>query len=101
MYIKPTLLAGGGAFESHACTHSMALASAHIASGPGVLGLSAMHVKLLLPLRMLRILPSAVISTIAASFEMAAGAADIALLMIAASSLFACPMSTGAVTDAA
>src|SRR5918993_1703991 len=83
MYMKPILFAGGVCFVSHACTHAMAFSSPHIGSGPGVAGLSAIQVKLLVPLRTVRILPSADASITVASLPIADGAADIALLMSA------------------
>src|SRR6187455_2437583 len=61
----------------------------HIGSGPGVSGLSAMHVNPFVPLRTVRIFPSASIATMVASFATPAGAAVIALLMISASLIFA------------
>src|SRR5262249_3541049 len=51
MYMKPTLFFGGSFLFNQASTHSIAYWSAHIGSGPGVLGLSAMQVNWLLPLR--------------------------------------------------
>src|SRR5687768_18039568 len=85
MYMKPTLFAGGVCFVNHACTQAMAFSSPHIGSGPGVAGLSAMQVKLLVPLRTVRILPSADASITVASLPIGDGAADIALLMSASS----------------
>src|SRR5918994_4273359 len=85
MYMKPILFAGGVCFVSHACTHAIAFSSPHIGSGPGVAGLSAIQVKLLVPLRTVRILPSAEASTTVAPLPIADGAADIALLRSASS----------------
>src|SRR5260370_2360821 len=85
MYIRPTLPAAGVLWPTQALIHSIALASAHIGSGPGVAGLSGMHVKPLVPLRRTRILPSASIATIVAFFPTAAGAALMALLIRSAS----------------
>jgi hypothetical protein len=51
----------------------------HIGSGPGVAGLSGMQVQPFLPARKVAIVPSAFGSTIAASWAIEAGAADIAL----------------------
>src|SRR5918993_1207720 len=89
MYMKPTLLGGGVCFVSHVCIQAMAFSSPHIGSGPGVTGLSAIHVKLLVPLRTVRILPSADASITVASLPIADGAADMALL-ISTSSDAAC-----------
>src|SRR5215469_10129414 len=57
----------------------------HIGSGPGVAGLSGMQVKLFVPLRKVRIFPSAPMATIVACFPTLAGAADSALAMSSAS----------------
>src|SRR3979411_1294039 len=57
----------------------------HIGSGPGVAGLSGMQVKPFVPLRSVRILPSASMATIVAFLPTAAGAALIALLIMSAS----------------
>src|SRR6202035_838802 len=57
----------------------------HIGSGPGVAGLSGMQVKPFVPLRSVRIFPSASIATIVAFLPTAAGAALIALLISSAS----------------
>src|SRR3984893_2033127 len=83
--MKPTLFFGGSFLFSQASTHSIAFRSAHIGSGPGVLGLSAMQVNWLLPWRTTRIFPSEPTSMIVASFPIACGAADMALLMISSS----------------
>src|ERR1700736_1649223 len=57
----------------------------HIGSGPGVAALSGIQVKPFVPLRSVRILPSASIATIVAFLLTAAGAALIALLINSAS----------------
>src|ERR1700724_1142328 len=88
MYMKPTLFFGGSFLFSQASTHSIAFRSAHIGSGPGVLGLSAMQVNWLLPWRTTRIFPSEPTSMIVAFFAIASGAADMALLMISSSVIF-------------
>src|SRR2546423_3982451 len=67
----------------------MAFVSRHIGSGPGVVGLSGMHVTAFVPLRRVRIEPSAPMATIVAPFETLAGAAFIALAMRLASLDFA------------
>src|SRR5579859_6766164 len=85
MYMNPTLPATGVFFSIQAVAHSSAFLSMHIGSGPGVVGLSGMQVKPLVPLRTSRILPWSSIATIVACFEIDAGAADMALLMSAAS----------------
>src|SRR6266403_1184327 len=71
----------------------------HIGSGPGVSGLSAMHVKPLLPLRKVRILPSAPMATMVACCATLRGAADIALAIIRSSLMGALP--SGAFLSAA
>src|SRR5467141_4093454 len=88
MYMKPTLFFDGSFLFSQASTHSIAFRSAHIGSGPGVLGLSAMQVNWLLPWRTTRIFPSEPTSMMVASFPIACGAADMALLMISSSVIF-------------
>src|SRR3954451_14136661 len=72
-----------------AVAHSSPFWSMHIGSGPGVAGLSGMQVKVLLPLRMVRIFPSGPTATMAASCATAGGAADIALLMSSSSLVWA------------
>src|SRR5437879_5851951 len=57
----------------------------HIGSGPGVAGLSGMQVKLLVPLRTVRILPPSSMTTIVACLPTLGGAADSALAMSSAS----------------
>ena len=59
--------------------------SAHIGSGPGVAGLSGMQVNAFVPLRSVRIVPSAPGTTIVAFFATLAGAARIALAISSAS----------------
>src|SRR5271157_4565316 len=88
MYMKPTLFLGGSFLFSQASTHSIAFRSAHIGSGPGVLGLSAMQVNWLMPWRTIRIFPSESTSIIVAPFPTASGAADTALFMISSSVIF-------------
>src|SRR5881227_1009123 len=68
MYIRPTLPAGGALWPIQALAHSIAFLSAHIGSGPGVAGLSGMHVQPFVPLRIVRIFPPADISTMVAPF---------------------------------
>src|SRR5690349_7439778 len=85
MYMNPTLPAGGVLCPTHAIAHSIAFLSMHIGSGPGVAGLSGMQVKPFLPSRSMRILPSASITTMLAPCDTLAGAADIALLIMALS----------------
>src|ERR1700688_3337272 len=63
----------------------MAFLSMHMGSGPGVAGLSGMQVNPLLPLRSVRILPSASIVTMVAFLPTPAGAAFMALLIRSAS----------------
>src|SRR5438105_14497077 len=63
----------------------MAAGSMHIGSGPGVAGLSGMQVKLLVPLRTVRILPPSSMATIVACLPTLGGAADSALAMSCAS----------------
>ena len=63
----------------------------HIGSGPGVVGLSAMQVKPLLPLRTVRNVPSGCGATTVASADTLAGAACIALAMSSASEGVALP----------
>src|SRR5207302_4946437 len=63
----------------------MAAGSMHIGSGPGVAGLSGMQVKLLVPLRTVRILPPSSLATIVACLPTLGGAADSALAMSCAS----------------
>src|SRR5436190_13051856 len=77
--MKPTLSAGGSLWPIHASAHLSALASMHIGSAPGVLGLSGMQVQPFLPLRRTFIVPSGWAATIVASLAIAAGAATMAL----------------------
>src|ERR1700737_3115963 len=89
MYMNPTLPTVGGWWLIHACAHSIEFASRHIGSGPGVTGLSGMQVKPFVPLRSVRIVPSASIATSVAPFATLDGAAFIALAMSSASVGFA------------
>src|SRR5712671_2061867 len=57
MYMNPTFPAGGVLWFRYASIQSPAFLSQHIGSGPGVAGLSGIHVKPLLPLRSVRIPP--------------------------------------------
>src|ERR1700680_238671 len=63
----------------------MAAGSMHMGSGPGVAGLSGMHVNWLSPLRTVRILRLASMATMVACLPTFAGAADSALAMSSAS----------------
>src|SRR2546430_15065590 len=54
MYMRPIFPAGGVWWCRYASIHAPAFLSQHIGSGPGVSGLSGMHVKPLLPLRSVR-----------------------------------------------
>src|SRR5581483_3339178 len=85
MYMKPTLPAAGVLCPIHAPAHANAFLSMHIGSGPGVAGESGMQVNPLWPSRNVRILPSALIVMIVASFDTAAGAARSALAISCAS----------------
>src|SRR3546814_221331 len=79
MYISPTLLAGGVLCAIHASAHLSALASMHIGSLPGVLGLSGMQVQPFLPSRSTLIVPSGLAATMTAPSAIVAGAAAMAL----------------------
>src|SRR5438045_267776 len=81
MYMSPTLPAGGGLWPIHAPAHASADPSMHIGSGPGVVGLSAMQVKPLVPARTVLMVPSGCAATTVAPPETFAGAARIALWM--------------------
>src|SRR6478672_7100107 len=85
MYIRPTLPVGGGLWPIHAPAHCIADWSMHIGSGPGVVGLSAMQVKPLVPGRTVRKVPSGCGATTAAPAATLGGAACIALAMRSAS----------------
>src|SRR5437660_10666735 len=85
MYMNPTFPAGGVSWLIQACAQAMALASMHIGSGPGVAGLSGMQVKPFVPLRTVRMVPSASMATTVAPFATLGGAAFIALAMSSAS----------------
>src|ERR1700692_1345856 len=63
----------------------MAFLSMHMGSGPGVAGLSGIHVNSLVPLRSVRILPWASIVTMVAFLATPAGAALMALFIRSAS----------------
>src|SRR5205823_7516158 len=80
MYITPTMFAGGGLCATQAWTHLPAFSSKHIGSGPGVSGASGMQVHPFLPLRSVVIAPLAPTVTTVASWAIAAGAADSALV---------------------
>src|SRR3954468_10382372 len=84
MYMTPALPFGTGFLFDQASIQPIALASAHIGSGPGVAGASAMQVKPLVPLRNSR-MPEAPMSTIVAPSAMALGAALMALAILSAS----------------
>ena len=77
--MKPTFPGAGSLWVAHACTQSIALRSMHIGSGPGVVGLSGMQVKLPVPWRTVRMVPSAAMTTMVAFSATALGAAVIAL----------------------
>src|SRR5262245_44260685 len=84
MYPKPILPFGGSLCAIHAAAQSMPFLSTHIGSTPGD-GLSGMHVQPFVPFRSVRICILSSIVTMVASFAMDCGAADIALLIMAAS----------------
>src|SRR2546428_482417 len=65
----------------------------HIGSGPGVVGLSGIHVNPFVPLRRVRMLPSDSIATTVAPFATLAGAAFMALAIRLASLGFAAFLS--------
>src|SRR6266403_5168577 len=79
MYMNPIFPAGGVLWFRYASIQSPAFLSQHIGSGPGVAGLSGMHVKPLVPLRTVRIPPLASGATIVAFSATFFGAAFIAL----------------------
>src|SRR4249919_4083273 len=87
MYIRPILPLAGGLCPTQAPAQSIAAASMHIGSGPGVAGLSAMQVKPLLPARTVRMLPSGCIATMVAPPATFPGAACIALSINGLSSM--------------
>src|ERR1043165_9886467 len=99
MYMKPTLPASGALCDIQAPAHSIAFLSMHIGSGPGVVGLSGMHVQPFVPSRSVRILPSALMSITVAFFAIDIGAADIALAISAASSDFGASTADAAATQ--
>src|SRR5262245_49800166 len=84
MYITPVFF-GGSACLAQAITQSMALASMHIGSGPGVVGLSGMQVKPFSPLRSVRMAPAASMAITVAPLPTASGAAFMALATSASS----------------
>src|SRR5258708_40086733 len=84
MYMKPTFPASGALWPTRASIQAMAFGSAHIGSGPGVVGLPARHVKPFEPLRIVRI-PFGPMSTMVALAAMAGGAALMALAISALS----------------
>ncbi len=83
--MNPTLPTVGDVWFTQAWTQSMAFLSMHMGSGPGVAGLSGMQVNPLVPLRSVRILPSASIATMVAFLPTFAGAALMALFIRSAS----------------
>src|ERR1700688_2410570 len=85
MYMNPTFPAAGAVCETQACAHSSAAGSMHMGVGPGTSGLVGMQVKALVPLRSVRILPSASMATMVAWLPTFGGAADSALAMSSAS----------------
>src|SRR3954447_24980186 len=86
--MNPTFPAGGSFWPIHAVAHSSAFSSMHIGSGPGVVGLSGMHVKLLVPFRSVLTLPWAVAAMMLAALATLGGAA-VSALSISLSSLIA------------
>src|SRR4051794_17037009 len=101
MYIRPTLLAGGGLCAIHASAHFMPLASMHIGSFPGVCGLSGMQVQPLVPWRTVVTAPLASIVMIAASCAIDAGAADCALATGSfEAAVWICPVDASALLPA-
>src|SRR5947207_12501702 len=89
MYMRPIFAAGGVWWCRYASIHAPAFLSQHIGSGPGVSGLSGMHVKPSLPLRSVRIPPFGSGATMVASSATFLGAAFMALAIS--------PSSVGAV----
>src|ERR1039457_580895 len=79
MYINPTFPAGGVLWFRYASIQSPAFLSQHIGSGPGVAGLSGIQVKLLDPLRSVRIPPVGSGATMVAFSATFLGAAFMAL----------------------
>src|SRR5947208_3501631 len=80
MYMNPTFPVGGGWCPIQAFAHSIAFASKHIGSGPGVAGLSGMQVHPSVPLPSVRIVPTdAIVPTVASSATLA-GATFLALV---------------------
>src|SRR3984893_11722714 len=85
MYMNPTLPTVGAVWPAQAWTQSMAFLSIHMGSGPGVAGLSGIQVNPFVPLRSVRILPSASMVPTVAFLATLAGAALMALLIRSAS----------------
>src|SRR5208282_3473592 len=79
IYINPTFPAGGVLWFRYASIQSPAFLSQHIGSGPGVSGLSGMHVKPFVPLRRVRIPPFGSGATTVAFSATFLGAAFMAL----------------------
>src|SRR5882762_10460161 len=79
MYMNPTFPAGGVLWPRYASIQSPAFLSQHIGSGPGVSGLSGIHVKPLVPLRNVRIPPFGSGTTMVAFSATFCGAAFVAL----------------------
>src|ERR1700716_1115874 len=79
MYMNPTFPAGGVLWPRYASIQSPAFLSQHIGSGPGVSGLSGIHVKPLVPLRSVRMPPFGSGATMVAFSETFLGAAFMAL----------------------
>src|SRR5207249_9246609 len=85
MYMRPIFPAGGVWWCRYASIHAPAFLSQHIGSGPGVSGLSGMHVKPSLPLRSVRIPPFGSGATMVASSATFLGAAFMALAISSSS----------------
>src|SRR3954471_13843446 len=90
MYMTPGTPSVGGFLPIHAVAQAAAFLSMHIGSGPGVVGLSGMQVQPFVPLRRVRIEPFGPIAVTVAFLATAAGAADIALRISAASDILEC-----------
>src|SRR4030088_2536807 len=84
-YMNPTFPAGGVFLCRYASIHSPAFLSQHMGSGPGVSGLSGIHVKPLVPLRSVRIPPFGSGATMVASSATFLGAAFMALAISSSS----------------
>src|SRR4029077_8747070 len=85
MYMNPTFPAGGVLWCRYASIQSPAFLSQHMGSGPGVSGLSGMHVKPVAPLRSVRIPPFGSGDTMVASSATFLGAAFMALAISSSS----------------